>query len=240
MIKSITLQKLRNSEFIQFFLNMFSIIRKYDTNELNIDGELNAVVDEVEKIKKNHGADKGSEISNELKEIDNRRDDCITGIRMIAEAYTYHYEKNIKEAAELLLNKIDDFGPSIAKQNYPTETTSINGIVDAFNTDKKFKEALNLLHLLDWAAQMDTENTYFNQRYLDRIDEQSKQSVENIKDLRKLSTEKYYTLRDHLVAHATLQGEPYTTIINQLNELIDEYNIVLNRRKGSNSHRPID
>jgi hypothetical protein len=235
MILSIYLQRLRNSEFIQFFTDLISIFKKQNPEELGIKAQLDPLEKDVESIKTVQGTLKGSDISDELKGIDNRRDDCITGIRTVIEGFTYHFEQNIREAAEALLTKIDSFGSSIARQNYPTETTSLKGIIDSFTKEEKLKSALSLVNLTSWAAQMEKENNLFNQRYLDRIDETSKQSEDKITALRKSTIEKYFTLREHVSSHATLNtNENFKTIIDQLNALIDKYNGIIKRRGGNN------
>ncbi len=236
MLRSIKLLCLRNSEFIQFFTDLISIFSRHNPDELGIENQLNPVADELEKMKDIHGTDRGSEISNELKILDDHRDESITGILKVVEGFMLHYDEAIREAAELLLNKIHNFGPSIARQNYPTETASINGIIDSFNTESKLKEALKLLKLVSWAKKLDSQNQLFNKRYIDRIDESAKQSDDKIKELRSTTTENYYILRDHLNAHATLNAEGgYIPLIDQLNELTDEYNLLINRRIGTNA-----
>lgn len=234
MLRSIKLLRLRNSEFIQFFTDLFSIFNRHNPEELGVKNQLSPVIDELDKIKNIHGTDKGSDISDELKNIDNQRDESITGILKVVEGFMLHYDEAIREAAGLLLNKINNFGPSIARQNYPSETTSINGIIDSFNTEPKLKDALKLLKLAEWTKKLDSQNKLFSKRYIDRIDESAKQSDDKIKELRTITTENYYTLRDHLNAHATLNAAGgYIPLIDQLNELIDEYNLLINRRIGT-------
>ena len=235
MFLSINLQKLRNSEFIQFFVDLLSIFLKQKPEELGIKDQLDPISPDLESIKSIHGTMKGSEISDELKTIDNRRDNCIMGIRMVLEGYTFHYDPIINEAAQVLLNKIDTFGSKIAKQNYPTETTSLKGIYESFTKEEKLINALALLNLTAWVGQMDKDNTLFNTRYLDRVDETSKQSDDKIKVLRKSVTEKYSTLRSHMTSHATLKPtENYKLVIDQTNTLIDQYNTIIKRRGGNN------
>jgi hypothetical protein len=52
--------------------------------------------------------------------------------------------------------------------------------------------------------------------------------------LRKSTIDKYFTLRDHVSSHATLNtNENFKTIIDQLNALIDKYNGIMKRRGGN-------
>ena len=233
MLLSIYLMRLRNSKFIQFFANLISILLKYQPKELGIEEQLQAVVEEIEKIKPLHGSDKSSEISAELKDLDDFRDDCINGIEKVLDGYTNHYDPDIKKTAELLLSKIQNYGPTIARQNYPTETASLTSITDAFISEEKFITGLAKLTLTTWVGKLKEKNDFFNQRYLDRVDESAKKNDDKIKELRQSTTTNYYELRDHLNAHYTLKKEKFSPIMAELNVLIDEYNGIIKRRRGS-------
>ncbi|MEN8119154.1 MAG: hypothetical protein ABFS35_02360 [Bacteroidota bacterium] len=51
-------------------------------------------------------------------------------------------------------------------------------------------------------------------------------------------TEKYRTLSKHITAHATLKGQgEYLPLTDRLNELIDEYNLLIKRRVGNNADK---
>ncbi len=232
MLRFVKLMKLRNREFIQFFTDLISILLRHKPEELRIRKQLEPVANEIESIKSLREQGRGNSISDELRDIDSRRDDDITGIRTVVEGYTYHYDAETKEAAKLLLKTIDDFGPSIARQNYQGETDSLNGLINKFRNDEKCKNAVSLLHMNEWEIKMDDENKHFNTRYIDRLDENSKKIEEKTKELRATTTDYYYVLRNHLNAHATLHTETYKPVIDLINELIDDYNLVINRRMG--------
>ncbi|MBN1253401.1 MAG: hypothetical protein JXR51_16445 [Bacteroidales bacterium] len=231
MLQTIKLYNLRNGEFLQFFIDAITISLKFNTEELGIKEQINSIISEIESFKSIYGQNRGSDISDELKDIDIRRDNCITGIRIVLEGYKHHYNTAFSEAATILLNKIDSFGSAIARQNYQIETSSINGIINSFNKEENLSNAILTLSLTDWINKMDEENKLFNRRYLDRIDEASKQSEDKVKELRKTTIEKYRIFSNHLTAHITLKGEEsYKPISDQLNELIDKYNLIISRR----------
>lgn len=232
MLRNLRFSRLRNSEFIQFIADLIAILLKFNPKELGIEKQLTPINTGLEKINELQGISRGSDISKELEDIDTRRDNCIDGIIAVAEAYQHHYDPEFVEAATLLLNKINNYGDAIARQNYPTETASINGISGAFSSEPLLIKALTNLHLTDWAAKLKEENDYFNQRFLDRVDETSKKSDDKTIELRKTTTDNYHTLRIHLNSHATLHPATFKPIVDQLNELIDKYNGIIKRRSG--------
>ncbi len=233
MLQIIKLLRLRNSEFIQFFFDFIKIILRHKPEELGVKEQLNPVVEEFEKVKSLYGAGQGSRISKDLEDIDGDRDSCINGIHGVIDAYTNHYDDEVKAAANLLLDKIENYGPSIAKQNYQAETISLTGLTEAFSSEPTYIEALAKISLTEWVGQMKSKNDFFNDRYHDRVDEIAVQSNDKIKELRKTITTNYYTLRDHLNAHSTLKGEAFKIVMAKLNELITEYNLVIKKRQGS-------
>lgn len=235
MLQSLILLKLRNSEFIQFFADFIAIITRHNTEPLLVEEQLSPVAENLEKAKTLYRESKGNDISEELESIDDARDDCITGISGVAEGYSNHYVEATREAADLILNKIGIFGSSIARQNYPTQTATLDGIANIYNTDADVKNAATLLHLNAWFEKMESLNVFFNKRLLDRIDDKAKQSDDKLKELRNIITQHYYILRNHLNAHATLSKDIYEPVMSQLNELIEEYNGILKRRAGKNT-----
>lgn len=231
MFLSIHLNNLRNSEFIQFFNDILSIYNKCDTQTLGVKVQVDTLEHLIVRLQKGFGKKRASNISEELAEIDARRDNCITAIRNITESYVLHYNKNTAHAANKLLQKIDSFGPSIARQNYQAETSIINKLSHSFNTEPELQKALNLLHLKEWAEQLKKENKLFNLRFLDRINEEAQDNNENFLALRIEVTGHYRTLCNHITAHATLKGkEAYLPIIDPINSLIENYNTTLKRR----------
>ncbi|MBI9069498.1 MAG: hypothetical protein JEZ09_19535 [Salinivirgaceae bacterium] len=231
MIESINLRSLRSGEFTQFTNDVMAILAKADTETLGIKDQAADFNTAVEQLQAGFNKERGSDITAELTEIDARRDACISGIEKLSEAYTLHFEPVIAKAAQELLHKIESYGPRIAKQNYQTETTIINNLTQAVETDADLKDAVSKLYLSDWFDQLKKENNWFSQRFLDRIDEEAQQSDEKFKELRDTASEAYRTLCMHITAHVTLKGiAGYDAIINQLNSLIDAYNLTLKRR----------
>ena len=81
--------------------------------------------------------------------------------------------------------------------------------------------------------ELKAANTAFDEKYLDRTQDYGNATPENLKSKREETNAVYFNLRNlidafHLIAETT--PSPYTTVINQLNALIDQYNSLLNNR----------
>lgn len=231
MLQSIKLNHLRSGEFIQFYTDVISICDQANSEELGIKLQVDDLKKKVKTLNNGYGKERGSDITIELSEIDSRRDNCITGIRAVADAYSLHYNNDFAEAANHLITKIDSYGGRIAKQNYQAETTILNNLCDAFEQVKELKEALQKLHLSAWAKTLKQENQLFNQRFIDRINESAQQNEEKFKELRDQVNDAYRIFCNHISAHVTLKGiEGYAAIVDPLNSLIENYNLTIKRR----------
>jgi len=123
------------------------------------------------------------------------------------------------------------FGTGVARQNYPAETASINGIISDWETKPELVTALALLGIADWKDELKEANKVFDQKYLERVKEYGATSPDTLKAKREETTNVYYELRKYLDANSVLHNSPdYEKTIKELNALIGQYNTLLNAR----------
>ena len=232
MINNIKLTQLRNDEFIQFIRDLLKIIETLGTNALQLLIQFSKLLETIAEAEKVYLQTRGSELTKKISEADTLRDNDISGIKLIAEAYTYHFDAAKVEAAELILSHIKKYGGNIAKMNYQAETTALNDFADHTENDSKLSAAIDLLGLREWLTTLKSNNIAFNELYMMRIDEQAGKPNGNLRELRAQSVEDYKELIKHLTAHATISpSDLYTKAINMINELIDKYNSLRRKRK---------
>jgi len=230
MINSIDLPHLRNANYLQFQKDFLSIISRNNPSTLQIEtkyDELSAKVDELESLFKKALA---NPMSQELLVLDGRRDDAINGIYYTALANSYHYEAEIKQAADLLLANISLYGSGIARLNYQAETATITSLINDWENKPELTQAIENLNLKAWKDELKTINTEFATRYLDRTQDYGNATPETLKIKREETNIVYYALRDRINAlHLLIETppSPYITVINQLNALIQQYNLLV-------------
>ena len=186
--------------------------------------------------------ERGNLITPELEALDARRDAAITGIRMLAEAQTYHYDPVSAKAGEQVVAAIDKYGRNLARLNYIAETEVIVSLADDFTTDAELNAAATTINLHDWLKELSTANTLFNTRYLARNTDYAAKPGGNLLQQRETTTAAYRSLAEHITAHATLTpSAAYTKLINEVNTLIDQYNqLISNRSGGGGEEEPGD
>lgn len=233
MINSIDLRTLRNSEFLQFSNDFLGLVALNNPAVLKVQTQFDnfkAVTSSIDALFK---ADRGSLITDEITQLDLRRDTAITGISNYVKALTYHFTENTRTQAAALAANLANYDASVAQQNYQSETAIINSILTDWNEKPALKDAIAALDLVAWQAELADANNAFNSRYLARTQELGAISPDTIKEKRLEASQVYYTLRDFINSYFTLNegAEPYKKTVNELNALIAQYNTLMAGRK---------
>ena len=232
-MNSIDLPKLRNAEYLQYMKDFAGIINLNNPAALQIDAKLsafNAKTVELENLFKKALANDRTKV---ILALDERRDDAINGISFFLQGYAYHFDADKKKNAQLLLANMNIYGSGIARQNYQSETATINNMLTDWGEKTDLIDAVTSFSLNTWVNELSDANTQFNTEYLSRTQEYGDANPETIKSKREEVNVAYYALRDRIDALHTLvetPPSPYTTVINQLNALTEQYNVLLLKR----------
>ena len=227
MINSIILRDLRNAGYLQFQKDFLGIISRNNPVTLQIETKYNDLAAKSVELENLFKKILANPMSQELLELDVRRDDCINGIYYSALGSSYHFDTASKEAADALLANFKLYGSGIAKLNYQGETATISNIINDWENQPNLTQALTTLNFSAWKAELKTVNEEFSTKYLDRTQDYGNATPENLKMKREETNVVYYALRDRINAlHLLIETppSPYSTVINQLNALIEQYN----------------
>jgi len=235
-MNSIHLPKLRNAEYLQYMKDYAAIIKLNNPAALQIDNKLSDFEmrsSELEDLSKKALA---SDKTKTVLELDERRDNAISGITEYVQSLTYHFESETRKNAQLLQDNFNIYGTGIARLNYQSETATISNIYRDWTTKPELTDAMTFLNLTSWMNELSDANTQFNSQFLARTQEYGDANPETIKAKRDQTTIAYYALRDRIDAlHilAETPESPYSKVINQLNALIDQYNVLLMKRDSN-------
>ncbi|PXX97812.1 hypothetical protein DF185_17750 [Marinifilum breve] len=228
MFLSINYRYLRLSEFIQFFQNFLQLLSANDPEALKVKSQYDDLHALVATLASFYKQELGSEITTELQELDAKRDSAIQGIELQVKSYIHHYDDLIRAAAILMANFFDNYGWDIDRLNYQAETSTISSMVEKWEGEQKYIDAIAALKLSDWTTELKNTNTSFNQRYLARVEENAEHPEASSNEMRAGIIVSYRKLMDHLQAYATLSsGGEYDKITKLINQLVDEYNKML-------------
>ncbi|MDR3025259.1 DUF6261 family protein [Chryseobacterium sp.] len=233
-MNAIDLSKLRNAEYLQYMKDFTGIITLNNPSSLNIDSKLSAFTSKTTELEVLYKKAIASDKTQELLLLDEKRDNAVNGIYYFLLSQTYHYDIAKPQKARLLLNNIALYGSGIARLNYQAETATINNFLRDWENKPELTDAIDYFNLSDWMNELKTANTNFNNVYLSRTQEYGDASPETIRTKREEINTAYYALRDRIDAlHLLTESSPspYSTVINHLNALTDQYNILLANRQ---------
>ncbi len=241
MTKGITLQNLRNPEFLQFLKDCSSIVLTNDPAALKVTDQYNSVQIVRKTLEELFMPERSNPNTEDIIALDLRRDKAINGITAYAQSLTYHFDATTNVAATVLANYFSGYGSGIARENYTSETAILTNIVTDLTNKPNLSAAVATLQLIDWVTELDTANQAFNQKYLARTQEAATASTDTMKAKRLEAANAYYDLRNNLDAYFTITkgAEPFATTINQLNALIDQYNKLITGRSGGGDVPPV-
>ena len=233
MIKGIDLGKLRNAELLQLMKNTASLVAANDTTVMNVVPQHTALQNQVTALETLFRISQSSEITQELLNTDARRDNAITGIKLVVEGYLSHFDPETALAAKKLNDNLALYGERIYKQNYQSQTATLNAIISDWETKPELSAAMELLELSAWKNEMKEANTLFDAKYLSRTQDYGAANPDTLKAEREETNQVYYKLRDRIVGFATVLDDPdpaYAKTINELNALVEQYNSLLRNR----------
>jgi hypothetical protein len=241
MIKAALLKNYRIPEFIQFITNILMIISQHEPKKLKIEPLVTALNQTHERLQEAFKQHTASEITPQLAKLDTARDRAIVCLRKVCEGYMDHPDERLKAAGQKVVECIDKYGSKLYSLNYGAETAILKNLVRDLQTNPECIIALKEVHMETLVQQMHETNLEFEKRFIQRLGAFSQYETKGTKELTQFTTEAYRTLVQHIDAHAILApSEAYTSLINHMNENIDHYNLVAERRKATGDVEEVD
>ena len=228
MISTANFKNYRKEEFIGFIKDYLAILSKYDVTA--IESQVNDLQKTYDLMIKDYQRQLSSDYTKDIQELDKQRDDCYKGIRGVVKNYLYHYEANYLAAAEALLKSMDKYGKNIANMNYPAQTVALENLLTDWEGDE-LRTALDLLHLQEWAAKMNSLNEEFDPKRQSRREETAADTSESMDVQRPAVTEAYRKVNAFIGSYNTIApAENWTNIINEHEAILTEYENLISRR----------
>lgn len=222
---------LRNNEFLGYGNDVIKIIVGADPVALGLSVAFDPFKTEWENLSNYFALERASLLSDDLVNLDKRRDNALMGIKLVAEGYEKHFESAKKDAGERILATMEKYGKSIQNLNLLAETETVRNLVQDFEENLPVKNALVLIGLTDWVVELKNSNNEFNEVYLQRNEESSQKPDASFVEMRKPALEIYRKLIKRIDAKNELDpSAALTTLIALLEELILKYNLLVSNR----------
>lgn len=230
-IETIHLSHLRNEEHYQFHTDFNALTESYTAVALNIEAAFAAYQplynDETEAL----NIIRRSAITDDIAAADAMRDRTFRGLRDTVKSAANHFLVEKQEAASRIQIVLDHYG-DLARKNYDEETAAIS----SFIADLAERSAdVNLLGLSEWVTELQANNEAFDALKKTRYTEEAGKTQLRMKQVRRLVDDAYKTISTRIDALVIVNGaEAYEAYINELNQRIESYNLLLAQRMGRN------
>lgn len=156
---SLDLRKISHEQLLFLVRLIITAWKKKETIPTTVQRLINSIEPLVEMIDKILIAEKGSELTKQIREIDHNRDRAYRMLCKKIRDAVDEFEQELVDAAELLLPVVEKFGPEITRLSYAEQSTSTTLAVSAFRTPERIAalETLTVTRYLNFTDQFNTE-----------------------------------------------------------------------------------
>jgi hypothetical protein len=239
MYLKINIHNLQNLEFIQFIKSFLEIIGKAKPELLKVKAQYDALLSVFNAMHGFYKPELANKLTKLVQGLDSQRDQALSGIIDIIQAYEKHYDPVTQSMAETLLKSINVYGDNIDRFNYQKETATIDLICTNWKNNDEHVNALASLHFTEWANKLDELNKQFETQHMERLELDANSPEIKMADYRKQCTEGYRVILKHFEYNAFLNGEePYIEVNKKINQLIEMNQQLLISRSNKKDEVP--
>jgi Family of unknown function (DUF6261) len=227
--------KLENYRLTEALGFVRDVLQLYKDNAIpSLSDFTNALTKSYDELNAASKKEQSSLLTADIAEADNRRDDLYIGLRKLTEGFMLSPNAHEQKAGALLARNIQHYGKDAHRLNYQAQSTVLDQLIADWQMKPDLSAATLLLNLGHWITALKKENELVKKALLNRVQEKATDTTDTALELRKKLSTDYRNLVKF--AEATLLLNPSqkgTTLINQQNVLIEQYNLILKKRQGS-------
>ncbi len=230
-IKNIDLIPLHNEEHFQFQTLFLNLVREHTALALKIDVPLQELyLPSYEKEDECLKLIFKSSFTPLLAEMDAARDRLARGLTLLVEAYSYHFDQDVAQAANRLQILLDTYG-KIYEKPYDKETIAIYDLIQDLNGE--YAADASRIGLEDWIRELDSCNGQFEELKKERALESTGKTGLRMKTVRKEIDAAYRTLIKCIDVLMIVEGEAaYLAFAKEHNIHIEHYKYLIVQRRG--------
>lgn len=236
-LNRLTLNNLRNNEYVIFVNQMAQIAAKHQPETLHLTKsfqKLNAALPSLAKIK---AQETGSALSNQLHDLDTERDTLFNAIVAQVKTLGKISLPALKPHVIVLKNFLDKHGRDIAKAGLNAETQRLSDFLAEYDTTPEVKTAVTGLNMKLLFDQLLIVNNNFAALFLQRTEEDAAIEKVNARAIRFETDQTLIAFLDAIeFCSAEYDDKDYSPLANELNDLITYYRTQLKARTTRRSN----
>ena len=235
-INEFRLTGLHNEEHFQFHTDFKKLADTANPSALNIQAVYAAYLPVYADESTALDVVRKSAVTDDIAQADTLRDTTFRGFSDAVKSAVNHFDPTKKMAATRTQVVLGHYGNLVTK-SYNEETAALNSLLSDLNTSSAADIAT--LGLTDWVAELQANNDAFVDLMNTRYTEESGKTMLQMKQVRTQLDASYRAITERINALVLINGEAaYANFVNELNQRIESYSVMLAQRKGRNSKNP--
>lgn len=235
MIQVPPFKPLHKGEFLHLLKQHIDICAPY-TLAPPIDEALQGLATALQPLEGRLSKWRREPLTKEVEAFDKQRDNALSGLHLMADACTRHYDPAIAEAGKTIIRGMRRFGKKLTHLNYMAKTTVIEALVSLMTTaEDPMAEAAERIPLTkDWVRELERANLAFENTWLERLEQRAARPDKTFTELRPGVASAHALLCQRITAQQTLYpSNEMAQLIAELNELTEGYKkLVRERERG--------
>ncbi len=228
-MKNIYLSRLQNAEHLAFMTDIVTLLEEVDIDVLaEPKTQLSVSVTNEELAQKEILK---SEHTQELAELDTKRDNFYRGLTYRIKAERYSKLEANRKSTEKIMIVLNTYG-TVTSSNYQKETTEVQNIIADLKS-ATYAQDVTRTGLTEWINWWEEANNEFNQTYISRRDAYASRPDYNLKSIRQESDTLFKKIQQIVDALQVLQpSEQLNIFVTKANTSIDKWKETLALRKN--------
>lgn len=217
MIENTNLARVRMLNFYQAMDDIITYLNKEDLETLKLKDPVKAFTDKFNDFDKMIQPMRSSGLSNDLFDLDSRRDKALGRLAMHLRLFSDYPEADKAKAAKELLQIYRKYGDKPQNRPHREETALIKNLLQDFDA-ADVKAKLTLIGADKWVNMLKEANDAFGIMYGQQVKHESMLKLGATKEKRDAVYDEFKKLTNVINALATLNGEAaYAPIIDMIN-----------------------
>ncbi|TAJ12038.1 hypothetical protein DMA11_14695 [Marinilabiliaceae bacterium JC017] len=219
MIKALLVHLLSKEEFYTLVKRLINAIIASNLDDILKSMLLERLQPAFDKYEATLNRRTGNPLSKEVEEKDQVRDFRFLGFRMMVEAFCYHWEPPLQEAARVLREIIRRHGWCMYHEGNKKETALINAMINEMHQEPAAAH-LEMLDLTEWLVKLNDAQTDFETTLQAREIKDSEESVDLL-TIRKSLYENVRATLSYIESQMNFyESDNLKQLINAINEII--------------------
>ena len=179
-----------------------------------------------------------SDLSKPISNEDQDRDRTYTGFVATAKALHYHFDKEVRDAADRITGVFKHYG-NVTKKNYEAETAAIRDLIRELDTDEHTID-LKTMQAMDWRDRLEAENNIFEDLVQQRLSEKAAMPAIRMRDARKETDQCFRTIVLHLeyLQNVGKSSPELLAFVTELNTLTKYYADIMAHQRSKKKEEP--